>query len=259
MPSRPLKPNPQEGHIYGPSHTPDPPKDYSMFSAPSSELAWMAPPLTSGWAPHPIHLPPSLLKTVQAPPKKARMRVGSGLSAPSSPSRLGNISATTPFIGNLIESLCPLFESGTIDSQVDPRSINSSVVQKMLIYINQWTKNLNNVKFPNTHPVKKDSILSLYGIVSEVFSNIGIYSKAPPPAPPSPKDADSFSPLQTCPPPPLILIPLLLQQCHLLWLLVLLRVGSVQKKKKVVEYPGTSHNTIHAHADPPLLFLTCSI
>ena len=97
-----------------------------------------------------------------------------------SPSRLGNTSATTSFISDLIESLHPFFESGTIDPPVDPRSVDSSVVWKMLIYINQWTKNLNNVKFLNTHPVEKDSILSLYGIVSEAFSNIRIYSKAPP-------------------------------------------------------------------------------
>jgi len=50
----------------------------------------------------------------------------------------------------------------------------------MLIYINQWTKNLNNVKFLNSHPVEKDSILGLYGVISEAFSNIRIYSKAPP-------------------------------------------------------------------------------
>jgi len=49
----------------------------------------------------------------------------------------------------------------------------------MLIYINEWTKKLNNVKFLNTHPVEKDSILSLYSIVSKAFSNLGIYSKAP--------------------------------------------------------------------------------
>ena len=194
MPPRPLKPNPQEEHHYGPSHTPDSPKDYSMFSAPSPEPAWTAPPSTSGWAPRPTHSPPSLPEAVQAPPNKARMRADSGLSAPSSPSRLGNTSATTPFVGDLMESLCPLFEFSTIDPQVDPRSVNSSAVQKMLIYINQWTKNLNNVKFLNTHPVEKDSILGSYGIISKAFSNIGIYSKTPPSACPSPKDVDSPSP-----------------------------------------------------------------
>ena len=201
MPPRPLKPNPQEGHIYSPSHTSDPPKDYSMFSAPSPEPAWMALPSTSGWTLCSTHLLPSSPEAIQALQKKARMRADSDLSAPSSPSRLGNISATTPLIGNLIESLHPFFESGTIDPQVDPRSVDSSAVRKMLIYINQWTKNLNNVKFLNTHPVKKDSILGSYSVVSEAFSNIGIYSKALPSVHPSPKDADSPSPLQTHPHP----------------------------------------------------------
>jgi len=193
MPPRLLKPNPQEEHIYSPSHMPDSPKNYSMFSAPGPEPVWMAPPSTSGWAPCLTHSPPSSPEAVQAPPKKARMRADSGLSALSSPSRLGNISATIPFIGDLVESLCLVFESGTIDLQVDPRSVDSSVVWKMLIYINQWTKNLNNVKFLNTHPVKKVSILGSYGLVSEAFSNIGIYSKALPLAPLSPKDVDSPS------------------------------------------------------------------
>jgi len=197
MPPGPLKPNPQEEHHYGPSHMPDPPKDYSMFSAPSPKPAWKAPSLTSGWAPRPTHSPPSFPEAVQAPLKKARMRADSGSSVSSSPSRLGNTFATTTFISDLIESLHPLFESSTVNPQVDPRSVGSSAVRKMLIYINQWTKNLNNIKFLNTHPVKKDSILGLYGVVSEAFSNIGIYSKAPLPAPPSSKVADSPSPLSS--------------------------------------------------------------
>ena len=67
MSPRPLKLNPQEGCSPGSSHMPDPSKDYSMFSAPSPEPAWMAPPSTSGWTPHSTHSPPSSLKAVQAP------------------------------------------------------------------------------------------------------------------------------------------------------------------------------------------------
>jgi len=122
------------------------------------------------------------------------MQADSGLSVLSSPFRLGNTSTTTPFVGDLTELLCPLFESSTVDPQMDPRSVNSSTVQKMLIYINQWTKNLNNAKFLYTHSVEKDSVLASFGIISEAFNNIGIYSKAPPSAPPSPKAADSPSP-----------------------------------------------------------------
>jgi len=176
--------------------------------------------------------------------------VDSGLFAPSSSSRLGNTSATTPFVSNLIESLCPLFESGTINLQVDPRSINSSVVQKMLIYINQWTKNLNNVKVLNTYPVEKDSILSSYGVVSEVFSNIGIYSKAPPPASLSPKVADSPSLIQTRHPPPHphptapAAVPVTSAAGATMG-------DSAWKKKKVVEHPETSCNTTYAHTDLP--------
>jgi len=177
--------------------------------------------------------------------------VDSGLSAPSSSSRLGNTSATTPFVGNLIESLCPLFESSTVNPQVDLRSVNPSAVRKMLIYINQWTKNLNNVKFLNTHPVEKDSILSSYDIVSKAFSNIGIYSKAPPPAPPSPKVADSPSPLQTHPPSPCP-HPTAPAAAPVTLAAGTTAGSSAQKKKKVVEHSGTSHDMTHAHADPPL-------
>ena len=249
MPLRPLKSNHQDKHHYGPFHMLDPPKDYSMFSAPSPKLAWKAPPLTSGWSPRPTHSPLSLPEAVWAPQKKARMRADSGLSAPSSSSRLGNTSATTLFICNLIESLHPLFESSTVDPQVDPRSVDSSVVQKMLIYINQWTKNLNNIKFLNTHPVEKDSILGSYGVVSEAFSNIGIHSKAPP-ASPSPKVADSLSPPQTHPPSPRP------HPTALVAALVTLAAGttagsSAWKKKKAVECSGTSRDTIYACANPP--------
>jgi len=151
-----------------------------------------------------------------------------------------------------MESLCPLLESGTIDPQVDPRSVDSSVVRKMLIYINQWTKNLNNDKFLNTHPVEKDSILSSYGIISKVFSNIGIYSKAPPPACPSPKDADSPSPPQPRPHPT---APAAAP--------VTLAAGatagrSTRKKKKAVEHPGTPSNMIRARTNLPSLLPTCS-
>ena len=137
MPPKPLKPNPQEGRPPGSPYMPDPPKDYSMFSASSPEPAWMVPPLTSGWAPCPTHSPLSLPEAAQTPPKKTRMQSDSASSALLSPFRLGNTSATTPFIGDLIESLHPLFESSTVDPQVDPRSVNSSAIWKMLIYINQ--------------------------------------------------------------------------------------------------------------------------
>jgi len=184
------------------------------------------------------------------------MQADSGLSAPSSPSKLGNRPATTPFISNLIELLCPLFESGTVDPQVDPRSIDSSVVWKMLIYINQWTKNLNNVKFLNTHPVEKNSVLGLFGIVSEAFNNIRIYLKAPLSAPPSPKVADSLSPLQTHPPPP---------RPHLTAPVAAPvtsaagpTVDGSAWKKKVVEHSGTSYDTTCACANPPSFLPTCS-
>ena len=109
-----------------------------------------------------------------------------------------------------------------------PRS-RFSAARKMLIYINQWTKYLNNVKFLNTHPVEKNSILSSYDVISEVFSNIGIYSKTPPPAP-SPKVADLPSPLQTRP-LPLILIALPLQQHQLLRLLVPLWMAAHRRRR----------------------------
>jgi len=114
---------------------------------------------------------------------------------------------------------------------MDPRSVNSSAVWKMLIYINQWTKNLNNVKFLNTYPAEKNSVLGSFGIISEAFNNIGIYSKAPPPAPLSLKIADSPSPPQTCP-PPLILIPLPLRQHQLLRLLALLWVAVHGRRRR---------------------------
>jgi len=54
----------------------------------------------------------------------------------------------------------------------------------------------------NANPVEKESVLKWYHILSEAFTNIGLYPKAPPPAPPSSKDVDSPSPPQTHPPLP---------------------------------------------------------
>jgi len=106
----------------------------------------------------------------------------------------------------------------------------------MLIYINQWTKNLNNIKFLNTHPVEKDSILGSYSVISEEFSNIEIYSKAPLPAPLSP------SPLQAhpSPPHPHPTAPAAAPVTSAAGATV---GGSAQKKKKAVEHSGTSCNT----------------
>ena len=261
LPRPPLTPNPQLSSDWG---------NTSMIPDPEKE-DWVPARSTSGWAPRPTHSPLSSPEAIQAPPKKARMQSDSGSSAPLSPSGLGNTSATTPFIGKLIESLRPLYESGIVDPQVDPRSVNSSAVQSMLIYVNQWAKNLENIKFLSFHPVEKDSILSSFGIMSEAFNNVGLYSKAPPSASPSPKAADSPLPSQPCPPPPLSSPPLVLppplfspplvlpppcpHSTAPVAALVTLAAGvtaggSARKKKKAVERSGTSRNT-RAHADPP--------
>jgi len=141
-PCPPLTPNPQLSSDWG---------DTSIIPDPEKE-DWVPTWSTSGWAPRPTHSPPSSPEAIQAPPKKARMRLDSGLSTLSSPPGLGNTSATTPFISKLIESLHPLYKSSTVDLQVDPRSVNFSAIWSMLIYVNQWAKNLENIKFLNFHP-----------------------------------------------------------------------------------------------------------
>ena len=210
-----------------------------MFSASSSEPAWTAPPSTSGWALHPYCL------RLFGPPRRRSGCEWTQVRLP--PCLLLDLATLLP---PLIESLCLLFESGTVNPQVDPRSVDSLAVQKMLIYINQWTKNLNNVKYLNTHPVEKDLILGLYGVASKAFSNIRIYSKAPPPVPPSPKVADSLSSPQTHP------SPLRPHPTAPVAVLVTLAAGttaggSAQKKKKAVERSGTSCDMTCACADPP--------
>jgi len=215
--------------------------DTSIVPDPEKE-DWVPTWSTSGWAPRPTHSPLSSSEAIQAPPKKARMQSDSGSSASLSLSGLGNTSATTPFISKLIESLRPLYKSGTVNLQIDPRSINSSVVWSMLIYVNQWAKNLENVKFLNSHPVKKDSILGSFGVMSEAFNNIRLYSKAPPPVSPSSKAVDPPLPFQPRPPPP--------RPCPTAPVAVpvtsaagVTAGGSVWKKKKAVEYSGTSRDT----------------
>ena len=233
-----LTPNPQLSSDWG---------NTSMILDPEKE-DWVSAWSTSGWAPHSTHSLLSSPEAIWAPPKKTRMRLDSGLSTPSSPSGLGNTSATTLFIGKLIESLCPLYKSGIVDTQVDPRSVDSSAVRSMLIYVNQWAKNLENVKFLNSHPVEKDSILGSFGVMSEAFNNIGLYSKAPPLASLSPKAADFPPPIPTSSSPPCphptAPVPVLVTSAAGVTV-----GGSAWKKKKVVECSGTSCDTC-ARADP---------
>ena len=102
----------------------------------------------------------------------------------------------------MVESLCPLFDSSTVDLMVDSRVVNTKAIQNMVIQLYKWSKDLENAKFLNANPVKKASVLEWCYILSKAFTNIRLYPKAPSPAPLSPKDVDSPSPLQTHPLPP---------------------------------------------------------
>ena len=217
-----LTPNPQLSADWSGSILPDPEKE-----------EWVAPPLTSGWAPCLSHSP----EAPRAPSKKARMHSDSGSSVPST---------SSPFVDTTVKSLRPLFDSSTVDPKVDLRKVDTEVIQMTLMNVFKWTKDLENAKFLNANPIEKSSVLKWYYTVSEAFTSIGLYPKAPSPAPPSPKDADSPLPSQPCPPPPHP-HPTAPAAAPVTSAAGVTMSGSAQKKKKPVERSGTSCNT-HARA-----------
>jgi len=219
-----------------------------MLPDPEKE-EWVAPLSTSGWAPCPSHSPLSSPEAPRAPLKKARMHLDSSSSMPSTSSGLGEVSTSFPFVNAMVKSLCPLFNSGTVDLKVDLRKVDTKVIWMTLMNVFKWTKDLENAKFLNANSIKKSSILDWYYTISKAFTSIRLYPKAPSPAPPSPKDADSPLPSQLCPPPPCPhpTAPAVVLVTSAAGITV---GGSAWQKKKAVECSGTSRN-IHAHADPP--------
>ena len=85
--------------------------------------------------------------------------------------------------------------------------------------------------------------------MSEVFNNVGLYSKAPPPASPSPKAVDSPLPFQPRSPLPRP-HPTAPAVAPVTSAAGVIADGSAWKKKKPVEHSGTSRDTC-ARADPP--------
>ena len=235
MSSRLLKFNPQEEYSPSSSRMPDPLKDYSMFSAPSPKLTWMAPPSTSGWTPcpsthHPHH--PRLFRPFWRRPgcEQTQIRLPSHL-LPDLATLLPPLSLSVIWLNHFAPSLNLVL----LTTRWTPGASTLQQLRKCLSTLISGPRTwiMSNFSIPiQLRRTQFSAHLASSLKCSTTSEYIQRHLPLPLPHSPHPK------PLLF----PLILISLSLRQCWLLWLLVLLWVTVHRRRRRwwnILEHHAT--------------------
>jgi len=167
-----------------------------------------SPSSTGGMTPHLFHLPPSLPEESRAFKKKARRGIDSGSSSPSPSSDLGQVSATSPLVGVIVDELHPYFDPDRADCAADPRHVNIEAITLILHHLRAWLQDLSNIKYLHNDPEKDTRFAMLYHSLFDSFAAIGYHTLVPSSAPAVMPPPSSLTPKKgkaaktPLPPPP---------------------------------------------------------